>query len=146
MPHKYQQEIDNFSFPPDFTCPNKVKPINEEIIVYRFSINPVSDPLNFLPNVLFDQNRGIVTKYKKGEEEKVCLRCGASFYLSEDSAKFAWKSAAKKFRNNSGYTHIAYGKLNSNDGVMSKPHDDHFTFYEDISANLPAKFDILCPL
>ena len=58
MDLKYQADIDNFELSID--CPNAVA-IKASFTAYRFSYDPISHELNFLPNVVF--SFGVVSDY-----------------------------------------------------------------------------------
>jgi hypothetical protein len=55
-----------------------------------------------------------------------------------------WNSLAEQIRINLGYTHLAYGILQANDGLVDEPnHSGHFGFYESNQANLGKSFQIV---
>jgi hypothetical protein len=71
------------------------------------------------------------------------MSCGLSFFGSMNAAKTHFRAMAPKAKKNLGYTHIAEGKLNKDDGVASeKDKKEHFTFYEYVDANLHENFTI----
>lgn len=122
---KYQSEIDKLNLK---NCPSNVSPPKEEIIAFRFSFNPIDHEHNFLPNVLIDEIKNAPFNHK-GDETLKCLRCGASFFLSQEAAINRWKNLGIRFKENYGYTHIAFGSLTEQDGLMNEPARKHFTFY-----------------
>ncbi len=143
MSLKYQSEIDALGLT---FCPDAVVP-ETEIEAFRFSFNPIENELNFVPNVIFDRQRNSPFNYEKATAEKKCLRCGASFYLNLESAINKWNNISERIRELLGYTHIANGKLDSNDGLMRVPDiTGHFTFYELETANLTTKFNLISEL
>lgn len=145
MALKYQAEIDNFGL--SLTCPDNVEPPNGEIDAYRFSYNPINHHLNFLPNVVFDRLTKNPYNYNKASDHIKCSRCGASYYTSIENVKTKWALLSEQIRENLGYTHIAFGKLNNTDGLMKKPaKTGHFGFYENDTVDLSKKFSLVSEL
>ena len=145
MALKYKSEIDNFNF--DIVCPHNVNNIEDDVESYRFCFDPITHNLNFLPNVVFDRLTNSPFNYNRAQSNTKCTRCGASYYTSLDNAKYKWDSLTEQVRENLGYTHIASGILDSSDGLVSAPNDDgHFNLYENDTANLVEKFEIVFAL
>lgn len=141
MPLKYQTEIDQLGL--SIACPKQVKS-PENIEAYRFCFNPIEHDLNFLPNVVFDRVTNNPFNYIKAPDEIRCSRCGASFYTTLQSAVSKWSALSDQIRENLGYTHIANGILSNTDGVMKEPdRTGHFGFYENDTANLATKFNLI---
>ena len=126
-------------------CPNGVQPATGAI-AYRFSFKPITHEHNFLPNVVFDRVKGIGFNYKTAPANRKCSRCGASFYETKESAVSKWSSLTEQIREKLGYTHLAEGALDPTDGLVSSPHDGHFTFFENINVDLTKKFNIVADL
>src|ERR1700710_1760168 len=145
MPLKYQNEIDNFNL--SIECPINLKWEGGELDAHKFSFAPIENKLNFLPNVLFDRLKGIPFDYIKANELVKCKRCGSSYYDKLDSAITAWNNLSPQVQENLGYTHIALGKLNNQDGYISEiSKNGHFGFYENENVDLRLKFKILTSL
>ncbi|HWI91207.1 MAG TPA: hypothetical protein VNT20_08020 [Flavisolibacter sp.] len=143
MTLKYQSEIDDLKLQ---NCPSNVSPPNGNIEAYRFSFDPIEHPDNFLPNVKIDRIKSAPFNYDNCTPEEKCLRCASSFYLSEESALKKWKKLPVKFKENYGYTHLAYGTINKEDGLMSSPEKEHFSFYQNEKSELEQKFKNIRPL
>jgi hypothetical protein len=145
MALKYQSEIDKFQL--TINCPENVSPPAKEIEAFRFSFSPITHDLNFLPNVVFDRVKPIPFNYAKASAIVKCRRCGASFYINLESALNQWSNLSEQVRDSLGYTHIAAGKLDAQDGLMKEPEKSgHFGFYENDTADLTAKFNLLARL
>ena len=140
MALKYQNVINDLKIE---NCPSNVGKPKEEMVVYRFSFAPIENEHNFLPNFLIDQIKGAPFNYKKCDETRKCLRCGTSFFLSRDKTVDKWNNLSIQFKENYGYTHIASGILKDEDGVMSEPSSEHFTFYENENRELAKQFKII---
>lgn len=141
MQLKYQNEIDNLDL--HGLCPDEVFPPSEEINVFRFSYDPIDHVLNFLPNVVFDRLKPIPFNYKTASPHVKCKRSGASYYIDADNAQDKWDNLPEQVRANLGYTHLATGTLDANDGFMRQPDiDGHFGFYESDNADLAKKFTL----
>jgi hypothetical protein len=142
---KYQHEINNFKL--TISCPQKTSPISKSIYAYRFSFDPISHSLNFLPNVVFDRQKPNYFNYAKASATKQCSRCGASFYLSKPLAINNWNALSDSIRNNLGYTNLAYGILQVGDGLVGQPNDSsHFGFYEAVNATYHNSFKVIDPI
>lgn len=146
---KYQSEIDNLKL--SIECPYEVLSIEKDVDVFRFSHSPNINPLNCLPNIVYDRLNGGNFDYSKpGKDNKKCKRCGASFFYDPVLAKASWDSLGDKIRGLLKYTHLAKGTLSPFDGVVSKPDEfSHFGFYENENPDdnyLRKKFELLDPL
>lgn len=141
MALKYKTEIDKFELTID--CPQSAVAIPNELPSFRFSFSPIGHEHNFLPNVVFDRVRNSSVNYAKKSPEQKCSRCGASFYQKKDDCKYAWSNLPGSIREILSYTHIAFGKLNTDDGVMVNGINGHFTFYENEGADLKSKFELI---
>lgn len=141
MALKFQHEIDAFQL--DIQCPEGVVEPNE-LVAFRWSYTPIEHRLNFLPNVVFDREINNGYNYNNKGSQIKCRRCAASYFTNIENAKNKWEGISLQNRLNLGYTHIASGVLEANDGVMREPdRDGHFGFYESDTANLATKFTIV---
>lgn len=140
MPLKYQHEIDGLGLTE--TCPAAVT-VATGIEAFRFCYHPITHNLNFLPNVVFDRQKGVAYNYSRATSEQKCSRCGASFYTTLAIAVNRWNSLPERVRENLGYTHLAQGTLVEEDGLITEEKRGHFGLYEDVQADLPSKFAIV---
>lgn len=134
---KFQAEIDKFNL---VDCPSNVSVPEKDIKAYRFSFEPIEHEYNFLPNVLIDRIKNVPFNFNLCSPEKKCLRCGSSFFLSSESALSKWNKLPIQFKENYGYTHLASGTINKEDGFISIPQNNHFTFYQKEDVQLEKKF------
>ncbi len=142
MKLKYQTEIDNFNL--TVKCPTDVSLLEDDMYAYRFSLSPITDVLNFLPNVLYDRLKPAIFNYTKASEEKKCKRCGSSYFSDKKKAFNSWNSLSEKIQENLGYSHLAYGILKKSDGwVTNIEESSHFSFYEEENAYLFTQFQII---
>ena len=126
MPLKYQSEIDGFELT---ECPVNIVAFENEVESFRFSYEPIDHDMNFLPNVVFDKAVNAPFNYDTADNARKCLRCGASFYNKIESAVSTWNNLTQQIKENLGYTHIAKGNLDNEDGVISNLGTNcHFTF------------------
>jgi hypothetical protein len=145
MALKYQSYIDALKL--SIICPDNLSQLKEDIEVYRLSYSPISHENNFLPNVIFDPKRNITFfdySEKNTDEGKKCLRCGASFFKNVDKAIATLKHLSGQIKQSYGYTCIAKGSLNGEDGLIKhNEKGDHFTLYEFEGVELAKKFEII---
>ena len=131
----------------DTVCP-PVHTKQIEMEAFRWSYQPISHSLNFLPNYAFDKANNDLSIYAKGflKGEKRCLRCSMSLFTSIDAARINYRKLSKKRKEKLGYTHIATGKVELTDGLATETTDvEHFSFFEFISADFKVTFT-LCDL
>jgi hypothetical protein len=127
---RYQEEIDKRSL--SIKCPfSDNRPDN--IRSFRWVIDPIDHQDNFIPNVLFNERKGIPSFPIGSSAQDICLRCGISLMDSIESAKRIWGKLAPRTRKNLGYTHIAEGFIKEDDGLVIIEDIKHFTFYENES-------------
>lgn len=122
-------------------CPSNVFPPPSKILAFRFSYEPIEHEHNFLPNYLLDEINNLPYNFNQDRiAEQKCLRCGTSFFLSQEAALKKWRKISEQIKLNMGYSHIAEGILEQNDGLMSNPKKNHFTFYQNEGCDLTKKF------
>lgn len=143
MALKYQPEIDKLLLK---DCPANVMTPKKEIIAFRFAYEPIEHKDNFLPNIIIDKIKSMPFNYSKCDETQKCLRCGASFFLSQEKARNKWDNLSIQFKKNIGYTHISSGVLTNKHGLMNEPKNGHFTFYESENAELEKSFKLITKL
>lgn len=67
-----------------------------------------------------------------------------SLYTTVEAAKINFKKLSKQAKRNLGYTHIAKGKIEKDDGACTTINDvGHFSFFEFNNCDLKSKF-IIC--
>jgi hypothetical protein len=141
MTLKYQSEIDQLAI--KAACPDSVTTPAADFEAFRFSFEPITHQLNFLPNVVYDRMTGQPFNYEGSADDVKCKRCGASYYNNLDKAKKAWNGLAERVRKKLGYTHLAHGQLQQADGLMREPDRyGHFGFYESSTAQLHLQFQL----
>lgn len=135
MEYKYQRIISSlYNCPPD-DC------FSAEIDAFRFVQGDIKDENNFLPGILSNPSRA-----NDQSDHFVCSYSGLSFFSSIEQAKAKYN----KFRFNKRIakalgSHIAQGKLSSEDGVITPPNrDGHFDLHEFEGIDLQNKFTIVC--
>lgn len=137
---KYQELINSFNL--KNSCPNGAATIKEETLSFRWCLEPISHEWNFLPNHLFDKAKGPPPRKNFSADEK-CDRCGLSFFTSQDSATITFNRLTERIRMLLGYTHVAGGKINTEDGLVSETKNSHYSLFEFEGVNLMKKFEII---
>lgn len=127
----------------DLYPPDNLNPV--ETVAYRWVSTPIENEVNFLPNYLFDKLKNNVERYSNGRysKEDLVKRCSQSFFNNLHSAKVNHKKIPKGMRDKLGYTHIAEGEMNKEDGFATETNAiGHFGFYECYLCDLKLKFKI----
>lgn len=142
MKLKYQTEIDNQKL--SIKCPNGLSTLSEPTEAFRFSHNPIDLSIDFLPNMIYDQIVGIVIAYK--DDLRKCSRCNASFFKTPDRLQNIWSNMSPENKTKMGYTDIAKGMLDGNDGFVALKSNGHIGLYEFEGANYQRSFKIALKL
>lgn len=138
---KYQPLISSFGLKID--CPFK-NCVPEKRDAFRWVLNPVNLEINFLPNFLYDKQRGIDITKQKFLEEETCKRCGISLFNTKDNALNTFKSMPPRIKQKLGYTHLAEGTITGTDGLSSEiTSNGHYTFFEYDNASFKSTFSII---
>ncbi|WP_157634666.1 hypothetical protein [Spirosoma panaciterrae] len=132
-PLKHQLLIDSQSF--TIPCPDPSL-FEDEKESFRWCCEPVTDEINFLPNLLEDEAKNKPRRLLKGDEYH-CGVCALSFFDSLLNAKKQFNKYPLNTRSKLGYTHVATGPLSKSDGIMSSVNNKgHFLFYEYVGCDL----------
>jgi hypothetical protein len=144
-PLKYQSLIDSFSL--SLPCPNNCGQV--KITAYRWVKSSFADGQSFLPNHIFDTNRGKKPRKNDRGDEVKCGMCALSFFDSIDSSSKNVEAigGSSKLLNLLGYSHLATGEIEDKDGLASDIDDvGHFIFFEFEGIELEKKFSIIQPI
>src|ERR1700752_3081026 len=77
-------------------CPSEE--CKQDIITgFRWVFSPITHDLNFLPNFIFNEKKGILPRINNNDIF-ICSCCGISFFDSEEVAKNSFKSLSKKIK------------------------------------------------
>jgi hypothetical protein len=142
---KYQALIDqqNLSIKcPDSSC------AQVDMTVFRWVKADFSDGQSFLPNLIYDFNRGKPPR-KNADEDFKCGMCALSFFDTLESAGENVEAIGgpEKIKRLLGYTHVAQGKIESTDGLASSIDEHgHLLFFEFVGVVLEPKFTVLSAL
>jgi hypothetical protein len=110
---------------------------------FRWTIDPLDHPLNFLPNIIYDKLRQTNAPSRindKADKHAKCKRCALSFFSTEEAAKAKFLTIKESSRLAIGYTHIATGDISKNDGLAGLIKQGHFNFYEYQGTDFVGKF------
>jgi hypothetical protein len=111
--------------------------------VTSWTLDPIFDPLNFLPNILYNELRPSIKPRRMNaitDKNNVCGSCAISLFTSLDIAKAKFLTIKENSRIEIGYTNIAEGSIEHNDGLAGKIKHGHFNFYEFQGTDLVGKF------
>jgi hypothetical protein len=127
------KEISNC--PPDDYYEDKIK-------AFRWVYEPIENKENFRPQILKNPKR-----FNDKEDKEKCLAYSLSFFETLKAAEERFNFFFERY-NNKAYkifgTHVAEGKLESNDGLRNDPDKKkHFSFHEYKRAKLIKKFKIV---
>jgi hypothetical protein len=140
---KYQELIDSLelSVPcPDLAC----QPVDR--ISFRWVKADFSDGQSFLPNYIYDKNRGKPPRRNDISDKMKCSLCALSFFESLDASNQSVETIGGPSRIEKllGYTHVAQGNLQQDEGLASVvDHAGHFIFFEFVDVVLEQEFTIL---
>ncbi len=143
MTNKYFSEIEKVEEAKGVECVPSDKYMRTIREAYRWTFSEISNPQNFLPRALINDNPRI---------EKSKMKCegwSLSFYDTEENALNKFNSYRKNKPNIDKKlgTHLAKGILEESDGYCGKVNrDGHFEFFESINCDLSTKFEIISKL
>lgn len=107
---------------------------------YRFVFNPICSK-SFIPQGIKKPERISNTNVQR----KKCSLLGLSMFTTEDKAIAKYQELKKQFKNVNKIigTHLAKGKIQAEDGLVTK-HDKkgHFDFFEYVDTDLTKRFAI----
>lgn len=140
---KYQYLIDQQNLPEE--CPKKTC-IPSHSFGYRWTFAPIENPINFLPNILFNRERNIPPRRNSPTDNERCSACALSMFNSELGARQKFLNIPKLNRGMLGYTHVAKGNLDGL-GVMTLANKyGHFALFEFKDIDLYSVFLIVAEL
>jgi hypothetical protein len=141
MALKFQFLIDSLEIKTD--CPfNNCIAVNRNAVRWTFKV--LDNEISFLPNILYDQHRGIDTNKQNFNDIDKCKRCGISLFNTESNAKNTFKNLNKRIREKLEFTHLATGKIQEPDGIASEiSNNGHYSFFEAENSLFKSTFLIL---
>lgn len=125
------------------TCPYN-NCIGKDIFAYRWTYDDIEHLENFLPKDILDNKRTPPRINDKASDDYKCSCCGLSMYITLESAISNFTTLPLRIRKLLGYTNIAEGYLEKNEGLIGEVNEKgHFDFFEYINIDLPQKFKIV---
>lgn len=119
----------------------------DKLIAYRWSLVPIENDLNFLPNVLYNErkpNKKPRRVNDKVDLKRICGECGISLFTSKEKAVDFFKSLGEPAMGLIGYTHVAEGEVTKLDGLRTPiKSNGHFNFYEYRNSDFKKVFSII---
>jgi hypothetical protein len=138
---KYQWLIDELEI--SETCPYNGCS-ERTMTAYRWTFSDINHPDNFLPVGVLDKKRYPPRINDKSNNFFKCSCSGLSMYHSLESATLNFMTFPKRTRELLGYTSIAEGNLQKNEGLIGDVNEKgHFDFFEYIDIDLSQKFKIV---
>lgn len=143
--YKYEEYLQKVREIHEIECPFEDAQ-NLSLEAFRWVDEPMIEE-NFIPASAFDELNGKKPrKFPNGSKEN-CMYHGLSLFISQQKAKDRFNSFPPNVRKMIGYTHIAKGMLDEDDGVStSADKNGHFTFFEYDGVILIDKFEIISQL
>src|SRR5258706_5804950 len=133
---KYQSLIDDQNL--QIPCPdNSCIPIQK--IAYRWVKSDFSDGQSFLPNFIYDQNRGRPPRKNDPTDDYKCSMCALSFFENINASERSVETIGgpSRIKKLLGYSHIAEGKLDRDDGLAGIVDETgHFLLFEFVNVVL----------
>ena len=138
---KYQWLIDELEI--NETCP--CNGCGEKTMsAYRWTFSDIDNPDNFLPVGVLDKKRYPPRINDKSNNFFKCSCSGLSMYHTLETAISNFIAFPKRTRDLLGYTNIAEGYLEKNEGLIGNVNEKgHFDFFEYINIDLSQKFKIV---
>ena len=143
MSFKYQELIDEQSLTVE--CPpNHLDQYSGE--AFRFCKETISKN-DFLPTLLVDRTKNPPPRRNFESDNERCKACSLSLFESKEAISKKFKSFPKRTKQLLGFTHIAKGGLDEEDGLASEvERSGHFSFFEYEKAHIAKKFTVIEPL
>lgn len=144
MELKYRQLIADQNL--TIKCPPENCKLNSAVEGVRWVIEPIGNELNFLPNHLFNQKKGVPSRSLS--EDIKCGYCSISLHESVEASTNAFRGLSSSIKNKLGYTHMAKGLIEASIGLMTdiNPISKHFELFEKDGYNWSHKFKIISQL
>jgi len=139
---KYQELIDSQKL--SIQCPPAECEVNAtDLQAARWVLAPIDNNLNFLPNHIYNQKKGLPLRPTMKEEVK-CGYCSLSFHDSIEASIVAFRSLSPAIQEKLGYTHVAKGIIASGWGLVTKKSDisKHFEVFEGNDKDWVSSFNI----
>lgn len=138
---KYQWLIDELEI--SGTCPYNGC-VGKTMFAYRWTFSDIDNPDNFLPVGVLDKKKSPPRINDKSNSFFKCSCSGLSMYHTLESAISNFMAFPERTRKLLGYTNIAEGYLEKNEGLISEVDErGHFDFFESLNVDLPQKFKIV---
>ncbi len=140
---KYQELISGLKLSidcPDQSCMQITKD------AYRWVKETLDDGQSFIPNFIYDQNRGKNPRKNDPGDAYKCGMCALSFFESVEYSQRSVETIGgpEKVKKLLGYTHLASGQLVEDDGLATVVDGDgHFMLFEFENIALDHKFSIV---
>ena len=138
MNFKYNSQLQLIRKEYNIDCPCK-DAMNINTITYRWVYDDITNEANFIPSGIRNPR-----KFPPGRIENKCNQFALSMFETEEQGIKYFHSFKPRLRRKLGYTHIAKGYVNHNDG-LANPSDEqgHFGFHEYEKVELTHKFEII---
>lgn len=138
--HKYYKVIKGLSL--KVSCPSENCEAVDKL-TYRFVYEDIKNEDNFLPQAIKAIKEGR-PPMRRITEENTCEDYALSLFISEPTIREQWDGFSKRTKQLLGYSHIASGKIQKTDGVVTPEEEKgHFNLHEFIETNLQPKFKIV---
>jgi len=139
---KYQDIINKL----EIECPFN-NCFTDNLIAYRWIKPPIDNEDNFLPSIVLDVKYNRPSRRNSLDDFRLCSSCGLSMFISEEKAKIRFQWLPLRNQKLLGYTHIAVGNIENEDGLITKASPiGHFDLFEFDNIELGLKFNIISEL
>ena len=138
--HKYYEALCKLEL--KITCPS-ANCISYQMQAYRFVYSDIKHQDNFLPQAIKSQ-LARRNPARRINEEETCNDYALSLYAAEESARNMFNGLPKRVKDLLGYSHIACGIIQEQDGVNTKIEPDgHFNLHENMGIDIQSRFKIV---